>query len=190
MLSPHERSRTVHLAEDGKLEPSLACPTAKNLRLARLHDLGLVVFDVIVAAQVQKAMDEKDAQLAFEGGAELLGLPLGDVDRDDHVSELEGHPRDFIALSAHLIVESVAFERKNVSGTGLSAEFPVETGHLIVVTGDLTQRDLPGSRSGLADAERVLGDIDDVSLCRLSGKDVVRHSLVAAIVAAYDRADA
>ena len=60
----------------------------------------------------------------------------------------------------------------------------------MVVTGDLTQRDLPGSRSGLADAERVLGDIDDVSLCRLSGKDVVRHSLVAAIVAAYDRADA
>ena len=32
----------------------------------------------------------------------------------------------------------------------------------MVVTGDLTQRDLPGSRSGLADAERVLGDIDDV----------------------------
>lgn len=60
----------------------------------------------------------------------------------------------------------------------------------MVVTGDLTQRDLPGSRSGLADAERVLGDIDDVSFRRLSGKDVVRHSLVAAIVAAYDRADA
>lgn len=60
----------------------------------------------------------------------------------------------------------------------------------MVVTGDLTQRDLPGSRSGLADAERVLGDIDDVSFCRLSEKDVVRHSLVAAIVAAYDRADA
>ena len=60
----------------------------------------------------------------------------------------------------------------------------------MVVTGDLTQRDLPGSRSGLADAERVLGDIDDVAFCRLSGQDVVRHSLVAAIVAAYDRADA
>ena len=60
----------------------------------------------------------------------------------------------------------------------------------MVVTGDLTQRDLPGSRSGLADAGRVLGDIDDVSFYRLSGKDVVRHSLVAAIVAAYDRADA
>ena len=60
----------------------------------------------------------------------------------------------------------------------------------MVVTGDLTQRDLPGSRSGLADAERVLEDIADVSFCRLSGKDVVRHSLVAAIVAAYDRADA
>ena len=60
----------------------------------------------------------------------------------------------------------------------------------MVVTGDLTQRDLPGSKSGLADAERVLTGIDDVSFCRLSGKDVVRHSLVAAIVAAYDKADA
>ena len=60
----------------------------------------------------------------------------------------------------------------------------------MIITGDLTQRDLPGSRSGLADAERVLKDIDDVSFCRLSGKDVVRHSLVAAIVAAYDKADA
>ena len=60
----------------------------------------------------------------------------------------------------------------------------------MVVTGDLTQRDLPRTRSGLADAERVLGDIDDVSFCRLSGKDVVRHCLVAAIVTAYDRADA
>ena len=60
----------------------------------------------------------------------------------------------------------------------------------MIITGDLTQRDLPGSRSGLADAERVLKDIDDVSFCRLLGKDVVRHSLVAAIVAAYDKADA
>ena len=60
----------------------------------------------------------------------------------------------------------------------------------MIITGDSTQRDLPGLRSGLADAERVLKDIDDVSFCRLSGKDVVRHSLVAAIVAAYDKADA
>ena len=60
----------------------------------------------------------------------------------------------------------------------------------MIITGDATQRDLPGSRSGLADAERVLEDIDDVSFCRLSSKDVVRHSLVAAIVAAYDKADA
>lgn len=50
MLSPHERPRAVHLAEDGKLEPLFARPTAKKLRLARLHDLGLVVFDMVVAA--------------------------------------------------------------------------------------------------------------------------------------------
>ena len=59
----------------------------------------------------------------------------------------------------------------------------------MVVTGDQTQRDLVGSRSGLADAEEVLDGIDDVAFCRLTGKDVVRHTLVAAIVEAYGRAD-
>ena len=59
----------------------------------------------------------------------------------------------------------------------------------MVITGDQTQRDLPGARSGLADAQRVLEGIDDVCFCRLSGKDVVRHSLVAAIVEAYAEAE-
>ena len=59
----------------------------------------------------------------------------------------------------------------------------------MVITGDQTQRDLVGSRSGLADAESVLDGTDDVAFCRLTGKDVVRHSLVAAIVEAYSRAD-
>ncbi len=59
----------------------------------------------------------------------------------------------------------------------------------MVITGDQTQRDLIGTRSGLADAENVLKGTDDVVFCRLTGKDVVRHSLVAAIVEAYSRAD-
>jgi phosphate starvation-inducible protein PhoH and related proteins len=61
----------------------------------------------------------------------------------------------------------------------------------MVVTGDITQTDLPsGSRSGLDEAQVVLSDIQDVAFLRLSSADVVRHRLVSEIVDAYHRRDA
>jgi phosphate starvation-inducible PhoH-like protein len=60
-------------------------------------------------------------------------------------------------------------------------------GSKMVVTGDVTQVDLPsGTRSGLRIVEEILTDVDDVSFNRLSSQDVVRHRLVGHIVAAYD----
>ena len=60
-------------------------------------------------------------------------------------------------------------------------------GSRMVVTGDLTQIDLPrGVQSGLADAERLLKDIPKISFNYFTSKDVVRHPLVAAIIDAYD----
>ena len=59
-----------------------------------------------------------------------------------------------------------------------------------VVTGDLTQIDLGGSRSGLAKVETILENVPGVSFVHLSARDVVRASIVADIVAAYDRAGA
>lgn len=57
-----------------------------------------------------------------------------------------------------------------------------------VVTGDITQIDLPdGKKSGLKDAVRILKNIDDIAISRLSGKDVVRHRLVQEIIKAYER---
>jgi phosphate starvation-inducible PhoH-like protein len=57
----------------------------------------------------------------------------------------------------------------------------------IVVTGDLTQNDLPdGTLSGLRDGMERLSEIDGVAIVRLSGKDIVRHRLVREIVSAYD----
>ena len=57
-----------------------------------------------------------------------------------------------------------------------------------VVTGDITQIDLPdGKRSGLNDAVRILKNIDDIAISRLTGKDVVRHRLVQEIIKAYER---
>lgn len=60
-------------------------------------------------------------------------------------------------------------------------------GSKAVITGDATQKDLPsGSISGLDVAVRVLRNIDDISVCRMTGKDVVRHPLVQKIVNAYE----
>ncbi|MCQ2448880.1 MAG: PhoH family protein [Clostridia bacterium] len=58
-----------------------------------------------------------------------------------------------------------------------------------VVTGDITQIDLPrGKRSGLIEAVKVLKGIDDISTVLLSAKDVVRHHLIQEIIKAYERA--
>ena len=64
-------------------------------------------------------------------------------------------------------------------------------GSKIVVTGDVTQIDLPGgTRSGLKVVEDILEGVEDVAFNRLTSHDVVRHKLVGKIVAAYDDFDA
>jgi phosphate starvation-inducible protein PhoH and related proteins len=60
----------------------------------------------------------------------------------------------------------------------------------MVVTGDVTQTDLPGgTSSGLIQVQSILTDIDDVAFLRLTSSDVVRHRLVSEIVDAYHRHD-
>ena len=60
----------------------------------------------------------------------------------------------------------------------------------MVITGDLTQIDLPkGLTSGLKHAIRILKDVDDIGIIRLNEKDVVRHPLVQKIVKAYETED-
>jgi phosphate starvation-inducible protein PhoH and related proteins len=63
-------------------------------------------------------------------------------------------------------------------------------GSRAVVTGDVTQVDVPGGRSGLGGLERMLGEIDGIGFVHLDSRDVVRHRIVADIVDAYSRADA
>lgn len=63
-------------------------------------------------------------------------------------------------------------------------------GSKIVITGDVTQIDLPDDKvSGLKDAVRVLEDVKDISICRLTSSDVVRHALVQQIINAYEKAE-
>jgi len=61
-------------------------------------------------------------------------------------------------------------------------------GSKMVVTGDITQVDLPTGKSGLDVATAILADVNDLYIARLSSKDVVRHELVTRIVDAYERA--
>jgi phosphate starvation-inducible PhoH-like protein len=64
-------------------------------------------------------------------------------------------------------------------------------GSTIVVTGDVTQVDLPGGvQSGLRVISDILEGLEDVAFCRLTSHDVVRHKLVGRIVEAYERYDA
>ncbi|MSX23656.1 MAG: phosphate starvation-inducible protein PhoH, partial [Actinobacteria bacterium] len=63
-------------------------------------------------------------------------------------------------------------------------------GSKMVITGDVTQVDLPnGQHSGLRVVRDILGDIDDIAFLELTAEDVVRHRLIGDIVKAYDNFD-
>jgi phosphate starvation-inducible PhoH-like protein len=62
-------------------------------------------------------------------------------------------------------------------------------GSKAVITGDTSQVDVPGGRSGLLGLERILTGIDSLAWVHLTGADVVRHKIVADIVAAYEHAE-
>ena len=60
-------------------------------------------------------------------------------------------------------------------------------GSKAIVTGDITQIDLPGGKkSGLKEAIKILDEVEDIAFCRFSEKDVVRHPLVQRIIKAYE----
>ena len=59
-----------------------------------------------------------------------------------------------------------------------------------IITGDITQIDLPNDKkSGLKEAMKILKDIDDIAICQLTFRDVVRHQLVQKIIQAYEKYD-
>jgi phosphate starvation-inducible PhoH-like protein len=62
-------------------------------------------------------------------------------------------------------------------------------GSKVVVTGDISQIDVPDGRSGLVGLDKKLTDIDSLEFVRLDGSDVVRHRIVADIVNAYEKSD-
>jgi len=64
----------------------------------------------------------------------------------------------------------------------------IGAGSRAVITGDVTQVDLPGDKkSGLIEGQRILSDVEGLAFVMLSEKDVVRHELVQRIIRAYER---
>ncbi|MGH9269564.1 MAG: PhoH family protein, partial [Acidimicrobiales bacterium] len=61
-------------------------------------------------------------------------------------------------------------------------------GSKVVITGDVTQIDVAGGKSGLVGLDRILTGIDGLAFIHLGPRDVVRHRIVADIVSAYERA--
>ena len=62
-------------------------------------------------------------------------------------------------------------------------------GSRVVVTGDVTQIDVPGGTSGLLNVQETLNDVPDIAFVHLGGRDIIRHRIVQAIVDAYERRD-
>tara|TARA_B110000438_G_scaffold47048_1_gene47247 strand:+ start:8220 stop:9131 length:912 start_codon:yes stop_codon:yes gene_type:complete len=60
-------------------------------------------------------------------------------------------------------------------------------GSRVVVTGDVTQIDVPGGKSGLIDVDGTLDDVEGIAFARLGGRDIVRHRIVQDIVNAYEK---
>ena len=99
---------------------------------------------------------------------------------------------DAVALADETFARLAASRAKVVvsSGNHDSAQ-RLGFGSRMVVTGDITQVDLPrGTKSGLRIVRDILSDVDDVHFSELTAHDVVRHKLVGRIVAAYDTYEA
>jgi len=82
-------------------------------------------------------------------------------------------------------------EAQNTSGEQMKMFLTrIGFGSKVVITGDVTQIDLPEDKvSGLKIAMKVLDNIEDIAICRLTGEDVVRHRLVQKIIEAYEEYD-
>lgn len=119
---------------------------------------------------------------------------LGDMLPYDKVQQLRSQNQIEVAPLAFMRGRTlsdcfVVLDEAQNATTDQMKMFLTRLGHgsTSVVTGDVTQTDLPrGARSGLAQARDILGDIQGISFCEFTDVDVVRHPLVQRIVLAYD----
>ena len=115
-------------------------------------------------------------------------MPVDKVERMLANGEIEIAPLAFMRgrtlSSAHVIID----EAQNTTPAQMKMVLTrLGRGSRMVITGDLSQTDLPVSQdSGLSQAVKILKGIKGVGINHLSGKDVVRHPVVARILEAYE----
>ena len=126
---------------------------------------------------------------AVEAGEKLGFLP-GDLQNkvDPYLRPLYDALFDMLGADAFIILD----EAQNTSPEQMKMFLTrMGAGSKVVVTGDITQIDLPDkARSGLVDALGVLKNVEGIAMIHFSEKDVVRHRLVQEIIRAYDKAQA
>ena len=102
----------------------------------------------------------------------------------------EDSPKDFLVIEGRTLDNAfiILDEAQNTTPAQMKMFLTrIGFGSKVIVTGDQSQKDLPqGQTSGLDSALKILKNIDDIGICMLTNKDVVRHPLVQKIVEAYD----
>ena len=118
-------------------------------------------------------------------------LPVDQVAKRIASGEIEIAPLAFMRGRTLAHAYCILDEAQNTTGAQIKMFLTrMGEGSRMVITGDPTQVDLPSHMpSGLAEALRILDGVSGVGVARFSEKDVVRHPLVARIVAAYGRSD-
>lgn len=142
------------------------CPETCRIRWTRTwRPLYDALFDMLGAENYQKLLEKQLIEVAPL--AYMRGRTLDDA---------------FIILDE---AQNTSPEQMKMFLTRMGA------GSKVVVTGDITQIDLPDkARSGLVDALGVLKNVEGIAMIHFSEKDVVRHRLVQEIIRAYDKAQA
>ena len=136
----------------------------------------------------------RSAHFSFKKAADMMNLKIVEADLDDnfkidvteHTIENVNLPKNFGGFKiVHLSdLHNTEFGKDNEKLLKIIKE---QKPDIIVITGDITQIDLPdGKKSGLMEAQKILKDIEGIAFCQFTEKDVVRHPLVQKIVKAYD----
>jgi Phosphate starvation-inducible protein PhoH, predicted ATPase len=165
------------------------------------HDAHVLDLRLPAGVEPFRLRRKRDAYLAAGGG----GRPMRFIDRIEPAGRAEAVCIMVAAADSLYVTENHLLTHNTLNDAFIVLDEAQNTtpeqmkmfltrlgfGSKIVVTGDITQVDLPGgTRSGLNVVRDILGDVDDVHFAQLSSKDVVRHRLVADIVDAYARWDA
>jgi phosphate starvation-inducible protein PhoH and related proteins len=119
-------------------------------------------------------------------------MPAEQVKRRMEAGEIEVAPLAFMRGRTLAHCYAILDEAQNTTPAQMKMFLTrMGEGSKIVVTGDITQVDLPdGATSGLVDAVRVLPDVPGLRIVEFTGGDIIRHPMVQRIVDAYERADA